>query len=115
MAIGGIIFVGLIIANIRTLVLESVSVKVSTRLIEKARYKAIKAGDPANGVIRPRGIRRRSFNGPTELERREKEFHIMREIQSVAGHDNRMLALGFAGLAFMILWVGVDVTCRSRQ
>ncbi|KAK4549420.1 hypothetical protein LTR36_006417 [Oleoguttula mirabilis] len=104
MAIGGIIFVGLIIANIRTLVVESVSVKVSTRMIEKARYKAIKSGDPANGIVKIRAVRRRSTSGPTELERREKEFYIMREIQKSAGHDNRIFALLFATLAFMILW-----------
>ena len=112
MAIGGIIFVGLIIANIRTLVLESVSVKVSTRLIEKARYKAIKSGDPANGIVKVRATRRRSTNGSTELERREKEFHIMREIQRTAGQDNRLLALLFATLAFMILWVGIRMSFK---
>lgn len=105
MSVGGIIFVGLIIANIRTLVLESTSVKVSTRLVEKARYKAIKAGDPDNGIVKVRGVKRRNTNAPTELERREKEFDVMREIQAAAALNNRLFALSFATIAFMILWV----------
>ncbi|KAF2772410.1 voltage-gated potassium channel [Teratosphaeria nubilosa] len=101
---GGIVFIGLIVANIRSLVLESVSVKVSTRMMEKARYKTIKTGNPSEGVYKLRGIRRRSTNGPTELERRRKEFEIMREIQRTAAHNNRIWALSMATLAFMILW-----------
>ena len=77
-AVGGILFVGVIIANIRTLVLESGSVKVSTRLVEKARYKAIKSGNPEEGILKVRGVKKRDTNAPTELERREKEFNIMR-------------------------------------
>ena len=105
MSVGGIIFVGLIIANIRTLVLESTSVKVSTRLVEKARYRAIKAGDPADGIVKIRGVTKRDINASTELERREKEFNIMREIQAAAARNNRMFALALASAAFFVLWV----------
>ncbi|KAI7555438.1 hypothetical protein KC346_g23673, partial [Hortaea werneckii] len=56
MSVGGIIFVGLIIANIRSLVLESTSVKVSTRLVERMRYKSIKAGSPQDGIVKVRGV-----------------------------------------------------------
>ena len=103
-AVGGILFVGVIVANIRTLVLESGSVKVSTRLVEKARYKAIKAGKPEEGILKLRGFRKRDTNAATELDRREKEFNAMREIQLQAAHNNRMFALAFAAIAFMILW-----------
>lgn len=103
-AVGGIVFVGVIIANIRTLVLESGSVKVSTRLVEKARAKAISTFNPDEGVIKLRGLRRRDTNGETELERREKEFNIMREIQQLAALNNRIFSLAFALIAFMILW-----------
>lgn len=114
-AVGGIIFVGVIIANIRTLVLESGSVKVSTRLVEKARFKAIKAGDPDQGVVRLRGVRKRSTSGETELERREKEFNIMRDIQDVARRDNRLVSLLFATAAFMILWfIGAIVFWKAE-
>ena len=109
-AVGGILFVGVIIANIRTLVLESGSVKVSTRLVEKARHQAIKSGNPEEGIVRLRGMRRRDLNAPTEIERREKEFEIMRAIQIQAAHNNRLFALAFAGIAFMILWFVGAVT-----
>ncbi|RMY62930.1 hypothetical protein D0863_10791 [Hortaea werneckii] len=104
MSVGGIIFVGLIIANIRSLVLESTSVKVSTRLVERMRYKSIKAGSPQDGIVKVRGVLHRDTNAPTELARREKEFDVMREIQAAAAHNNRMIALSMATMAFMILW-----------
>ena len=103
-AIGGILFVGVIIANIRTLVLESGSVKVSTRLVEKARYKTIERGNPEEGILKLRGVRKRDTNAPTELERREKEFNVMREIQQQAAHNNKLFSLAFSLVAFMILW-----------
>ena len=103
-AVGGILFVGVIIANIRTLVLESGSVKVSTRLVEKARYKSIKAGSAEEGILKLRGFKKRHTNAETELERREKEFLIMREIQAQAATTNRLFALVFATVAFVVLW-----------
>jgi len=86
------------------LVLESFSVKVSTRLVEKARFKALRSGDPAEGIVKLRGVARRNTNAPTELERREKEFHVMREIQKAAAQNNRLLALCMSTMAFLILW-----------
>nr|POF20121.1 outward-rectifier potassium channel tok1 [Quercus suber] len=116
MAVGGDIFVGLIIANIRALVIESGSVKVSTRLMEKARYKALKAGNPAEGVVKIRGTQKRDTNADTELERREKEFHIMRELQKTSAQNNRLLALFLASTAFMILWfIGAVVFWQAEQ
>ncbi|KAK5131243.1 hypothetical protein LTR08_001212 [Meristemomyces frigidus] len=116
MSIGGIVFVGLIIANIRTLVLESVSIKVSTRLVEKARYKAIKSGNPAEGILKVRGLLRRDTNGSTELERRENEFNVMREVQRASALSNRVLVLALAMMAFMILWfVGAVCFWQAEQ
>nr|POE75551.1 outward-rectifier potassium channel tok1 [Quercus suber] len=105
-----------IVANIRTLVIESGSVKVSTRLMEKARYHALKAGNPAEGFVKIRGTQRRDTNADTELERREKEFHIMRELQKTAAQNNRLLALALASSAFMILWfIGAVVFWQAEQ
>ena len=103
-SVGGILFVGVIIANIRTLVLESGSVKVSTRMVEKARWKAVNHGNPSEGIVKLRGVTRRDTHGETEIERREKEFNIMREIQQLAAFNNRMFSLAFSLIAFMILW-----------
>ncbi|KAK5162867.1 uncharacterized protein LTR77_011124 [Saxophila tyrrhenica] len=115
-AVGGILFVGVIIANIRTLVLESGSVKVSTRLVEKARFKSIKAGNPDEGILRLRGVKKRDCNADTELERREKEFLIMREIQAEAAQNNRLFSLIFSSIAFMILWfIGAVVFWQAES
>ncbi len=84
MAVGGIVFAALIIGNIRTLVSESGSMKVSIRLLEKARCKAIESGRPTDGVVKVRGFLERVVNGPTELSRREKEFKAMRAVQRAA-------------------------------
>jgi len=100
----GDVFVGLIIGNIRSLVLESVSIKVSTRMVEKARYKAIMSGDPATGIVKIRGIHRRDVNGPNELERRRKEFECMQEIRVAAKQNNRFMVLTAAAIAFSLLW-----------
>jgi potassium channel subfamily K len=118
MAAGGILFVGLIIASIRTLVLESGSRKISTRMVEKARNKAIKHGDPATGTFKLRGFQvRKVGDGPlTELERREQEFNIMREVQRQAAHDNRMIALAVSASSFFLLWfVGAVVFWQAEQ
>ena len=104
MSIGGILFVGVIIANIRTLVLESGSVKISTRLVEKARYKAIKSGKPEEGILKLRGVHKRNTSADNELKRRENEFNAMRAIQKEAAQNNRYFALSFSLVAFMILW-----------
>lgn len=101
------VFVGVIIANIRTVILESGSVKVSTRLVEKARAAAIKGGNPEEGIFKIRGVRglrKRDTNAETELERRKNEFRVMRDIQNEAAMNNRLVSLGFALLAFIILW-----------
>ena len=106
----------MIIANIRTLVLESGSVKVSTRLVEKARYKSIKAGNPDEGIIKLRGVKKRDTNAETELERREKEFLIMREIQQQAATNNKLFSLAFSTIAFMVLWfIGAVVFWQSES
>lgn len=115
-AVGGILLVGVIIGNIRTLVVESGSVKVSNRLVEKARYKAIKSGNPEEGILRIRGILKRNTNADTELRRREKEFNIMREIQATAARNNTLFALGFSLVAFIILWfIGAVVFWKSES
>ncbi len=118
-AVGGIIFVGVIIANIRTVILESGAVKVSTRLVEKARHKAIKGGTPEEGIFKVQGIRggrKRDTNADTELERRKNEFRLMREIQREASVQNRLVSLAFSLSAFMILWfIGAVIFWKAES
>lgn len=107
-AIGGILFVGLIIGSIRTLVLESGSQKISTRMVEKARHKALRSGNAKSGRLRLRGFQTRQIrldDSVSELERRKQEFTIMREVQRQAGSDNRFLALTISASSFFGLWI----------
>ena len=116
-SIGGILFVGLIIASIRTLVLESGSRKISTRMVEKARHKAIKHGDPATGTFKLRGFQERKVESHlSELDRREQEFEIMREVQRQAANDNRTIALAVSAMSFFFLWfVGAAVFWQAEK
>lgn len=107
MAIGGILFVGLIIASIRSLVLESGSRKVSRRQVEIVRLKTLKRLDPQKGSVRLRSFGREHDVGnepSSELERREQEFNLMREVQKRAATNNRLIALGVSGGLWLFLW-----------
>lgn len=115
-AVGGIVFVGLIIANIRSLVLESCSRKISLRVVEKARHTALARGDPAEGIVKLRGTRSRTISGDTELERRREEFNVMREILGHAAVDNKRITLAASAAAFFILWlVGAVVFWQAEM
>ncbi|GAB7357719.1 hypothetical protein MBLNU459_g0381t1 [Dothideomycetes sp. NU459] len=116
MAVGGILFVGLIIANIRTLVLESGSRKISTRMVEKARFKALKSGDPKNALLKLRGMDTRQIDAANELERRQQEFQIMRDVLDKAAYDNRMITLIVSASSFFILWlIGAVVFWQAEK
>lgn len=118
MAIGGILFVGLIVASVSTLALDRASTKVSNRTVEKARQKALKKFNPETGSTNLRLFKQRKIeNSPSsELERREQEFDTMREIQRKAANDNRMLALGISFGVFVILWfIGAVVFWEAER
>lgn len=106
MAIGGILFVGLIVASISTLALDRASTKVSIRMVEKARQEALKKFNPNNGTTHLRLFKLREIQKDlsSELDQREHEFDIMREVQRKAANGNRMLAIGISAVAFVILW-----------
>lgn len=119
MAIGGILFVGLIIASIRAMVLEAGSTKISTRMVEKARHKALESGDSKTGKLQLRGFQERQLktgSDQTELQRREQEFTLMREIQKQAARGNRLIALAISGSSFFILWfIGAVVFWQAEM
>lgn len=95
MAVGGILFVGLIIGSVRTLVLESGSRKISIRMVEVARDEALrKHHTKAIG----------EEDEMAELDRREEEFNIMRRVQLAAASRNRIIALGVSASVFFLLW-----------
>ena len=96
MAIGGILFVGLIVASISSMVLDRGSTKVSVRMIEKARQRSVKrlAGNQAI----------------SELERREEEFNLMRKVQATTAKFNRMIVLSIS-LTMVVILSFIGAVC----
>ncbi|KIW22636.1 uncharacterized protein PV07_10915 [Cladophialophora immunda] len=119
MAIGGILFVGLIIASIRTLVLESGSRKISTRTVEKARRKVLNSGIEKIRELAPRDSESPKLNADpatSELDRRKLEFKTMRDVQRRAGRANRLIALSISGSSFFGLWfIGAVVFWQAES
>ncbi len=118
MVIGGILFVGLIIGSIRTLVLQGGSTKVSRRMLEKARQRALESLDHENGTIRVGLFRKHDVgnSAATELGRRQQEFDTMRKVQNRARRVNQLLALGISGGAWLGLWIiGSVVFWKAEQ
>lgn len=118
MAIGGILFVGLIVASISSLVLDRGSTKVSVRMVEKARQKALKNFDPKTGAIGLHSTKKPTVasNAAPELDRREQEFNIMRSVQHTAANYNRTIALCVSLGSVMILWfVGAAVFWQAEK
>jgi potassium channel subfamily K len=118
MAIGGILFVGLIIASIRTLVLQRGSRKVSRRTVEKGRRAAMKRMDVENGHVRLGFARKHGIgkHAASELDRREQEFNLMRRIQKEAYRKNATIALSLSAFAWGFLWfIGAACFWRAEQ
>lgn len=118
MAIGGILFLGLIVASIRTLVLERSTKKVTIRMVEKAREQALKNLDTKQDTVRSSLFRKSHVpkDISSELDRREQEFHIMREVQKKAANDNRIIALSVSAGIWIFLWfIGAVVFWQAEQ
>ena len=106
MAVGGILFVGLIVASVKSLVLDAGSKKVSRRNMEKARRAAMKSFDPKTGMVRVNLFQKRSVGkaGSTEMERREQEFNLMRKAQANAKFVNALIAFLISLGFWLFLW-----------
>ena len=106
-AIGGIVFLGLVIGSIRSLVLERGKKKLGVRLIEKKREKVIKQLDGNNGNVKVNPFtasRNLAAEGKPEIERRRQEFEVMRMIQEHARVKRRWMSLVISMFAWFILW-----------
>ena len=118
MAIGGILFVGLIIGSIRTLVLSGGSTKVTRRMLERCREGALQSLDHKNSTIRV-GLFRKQAAGKdvnTELASRRQEFELMRKVQGRSKRMNQLIALGVSGGAWLGLWIiGAVVFWRAEM
>ena len=106
MAVGGILFVGLIVASISTLVLDRGSTKISIRMVEKARQR----------LVKNRTTKDLKHQSSSELDRREQEFNLMRQVQSTASTYNRTIALSISLTMLVILWfIGAVCFWQAEQ
>lgn len=83
-AIGGIVSVGLVVGSVRSLVLERGKHKMEARMTEKTRERVLKSADPESRTVRVNMFHKIKFHEKpaNEHQRRMREFHIMRQIQS---------------------------------
>lgn len=117
MAAGGILFVGLIVASITSVVLERGSHKISRRNVEKARQKILSRAKQNGGAVRVSPTKKPDLSKPTAgLERGELEFNMMRQVQRNAGWVNATIALSVSVGLFLVLWlVGAVIFWQAEQ
>ena len=115
-AIGGIVYLGLVIGSIRSLVLDRTKKKLGARMTEKVRRRVIKRVDTAQSGVNPvnkiRGLDKQTAKCLTldpydhedgEKRRREAEFHAMRAVQDIASKERKWISLMISGLAWLFL------------
>ncbi|GKT57860.1 potassium channel [Colletotrichum tofieldiae] len=122
-ALVGVISLGLVIGSIRSLVLERGRRRLDARMVEKRRRQLIRkmTRKGKDEILKP--IHRDSEpsspsteSSPpsslpsTELERREREFNLMRKIQDQASVRRRWMAMSISFSSWLVLWlVGAKV------
>ncbi|KAI9808583.1 MAG: hypothetical protein M1825_003732 [Sarcosagium campestre] len=117
-SIGGIVFVGLVIGSIRALVLERGKKKMSARMVEKTREKALKRLNPAKGTVKISLFKKTDLSAKheSERERREEEFRVMRIIQDDAASRRKWTSLGASATAWFVLWlIGAVVFWKAER
>jgi potassium channel subfamily K, other eukaryote len=112
-AIGGIIILGLVVGSIRSLVLERGKKKMGARMTEKARERVLKKiGNDDSKSLNLDPIEK----GQEELRRREREFKVMRKVQSMASTRRKWISLLVSGGAWFILWfIGAVVFWKAEK
>lgn len=106
-AIGGIVTIGLVIGSIRTLILDRGGKKISSRMMEKKRVRALNSVDPRRNRIRINRFKTLRFDETysTAAKKREQEFHVMRAVQDCAERDRKWMALAISTTAAFTLWL----------
>lgn len=125
-ALVGIISLGLVIASIRSMVLERGRRRVDARVEEKKRRRTVRAmtisGNDA--ILKPiqQPPESNASDAPagemptTEYERRRAEFELMRTIQDSAQTRRRWMSMGIATGSWLILWfAGALVFYKTEQ
>ncbi|KAL1840320.1 hypothetical protein VTJ49DRAFT_573 [Mycothermus thermophilus] len=113
-ALVGIITLGLVIGSIRSLVIDRGKTRLGARLLEKMRRRTLKR-------IRQRGnveilVPHRHDPALTELERREREFALMRRVQTTTARRRRWGSMLVSTGSWLVLWlVGAYVFQRCEE
>jgi len=99
MALGGILFVGLIVASVSSVGLARGSQKISRRNIEKAREEIVKQQGQHQGTNKV------GQDESSTIQQREQEFNLMRKAQKNAGRKNATIALSVSAGSWLLLWL----------
>ncbi|KAF2220275.1 hypothetical protein BDZ85DRAFT_291285 [Elsinoe ampelina] len=117
-SIGGIVIIGLVIGSIRTLVLDRGKRKLSARIMEKKRLRAIGSINPKKEEIRIGRFATMHFDNHQldVTKRRRLEFAVMRKVQEHAERDRKWMALVISTTAAFSLWLlGALVFSHSER
>ncbi|KAI0204539.1 voltage-gated potassium channel [Astrocystis sublimbata] len=118
-ALIGITTLGLVIGSIRSLMLDRGKSRLDARMLEKKRRRIVRRlmGSSKGEVLGPVGGKEAgphpeseshgSAKGPNkaELERRQKEFQLMRKIQDQTSKRRRWTAMAVSTTTWAILWL----------
>ncbi|ETS78066.1 hypothetical protein PFICI_10128 [Pestalotiopsis fici W106-1] len=119
-ALIGVISLGLVIGSIRSLILDRGKRRLDARMLENKRRQYLRhlRRRGKDGILHPiednpgdSNLELDVSQSPlTELERREKEFHLMRKIQKRASTKRRWMALAVSASTWFVLWtVGAKI------
>lgn len=111
-ALVGVISLGLVIGSIRSLMLDRGKRRLDARMLEKERRQLLRRmrRRGKDGVLTPiggfpRGSEDADKSTRSELERRQKEFELMRKIQNKASNRRRWTALAVSLSTWLVLWL----------
>ncbi|KAI9857881.1 MAG: Potassium channel [Trichoglossum hirsutum] len=119
-AIGGILIIGLVIGSIRSLVLERGKKRMTVRMLEKERVKALtRLNSRDREVLIPiqsEGSSNDRDSANFEWKRRKEEFKLMRQVQDQAIRSRRWRSLLISAVAwFVLLFLGALVFMKSEH
>lgn len=119
-ALIGITTLGLVIGSIRSLMLDSGKTRMEARVLEQKRRQFVRRlsqkKDKGN-VLVPITEKDAEYHAElnhshssrmstkAELERRQKEFHLMRKIQDRASRRRRWMAMAVSSSTWVVLWL----------
>ncbi|KAH8598424.1 hypothetical protein B0O99DRAFT_506332, partial [Bisporella sp. PMI_857] len=106
-ATGGIIIFGLVICNIRSLLLDRGKLKLGATIMEKLRQTALRKmqKEDKGGALTPIGSNLARTIWMSDHQCSRKEFELMRQIQHQAIRQRRWTSLLISVFAWFVLWL----------